>query len=46
MAAAVKEMTDYEKIQQPWTLLQSKEDVDAQIKQHHDKIVVILFNSV
>jgi hypothetical protein len=37
-------MAEYEKIHQPWTLLESKEEVKEQVKKHKDKVVVILFN--
>lgn len=38
------ELTEYEKTQLPWTLLHSKDEVKAQVAQHKDKVVVILFN--
>jgi hypothetical protein len=39
-----EKMTDYEKIHRPWASLSSKDKVDEKIKEHKDKLVVILFN--
>jgi len=37
-------MAEYEKTQQTWRLLESKEAVEKQAADNKDKVVVILFN--
>jgi hypothetical protein len=37
-------MADYEKMQRPWALLESKDAIIAQTTQNKDKLIVIFFN--